>query len=137
MLKWVTYLSIVLMFTACYKDDVVIEDLTYNMFDPGYIGPAFIEVIAVGLQENPVDTFHQVLNIKVKSELFPNTTTYSLFVECLNDSSVEEIIQQPPDIHEFTYIKPNVEQGTEYCYDLSLRVEYSNTRRDEHCYTAQ
>jgi len=137
MMKWVSYLLLVLMLSACYKDDVVIEDLTYNMFDPDYTGPAFIEVISVGLQQNPPGVYHQVLNIRVKDELFPNPTTYKLFVECLNDTTEEEIIQQLPDIHEFTYIKYDVEQGTEYCYDLSLRVEFSNTRRDEHCYTAQ
>lgn len=137
MVKWAAYLSVVLMLTACYKDDVVIEDLTYNMFDPEYTGPAFIEVTSVALQQNPPGTYNQVLNIAVKSELFPNPTSYRLFVECLNDTTNEELIQIPPSIHEFTYIKYDVEQGTEYCYDLSLRVEYSNTRADEHCFIAQ
>ena len=137
MVKWALYLSVGLLLTACYKDDVVIEDLTFNMFDPEYTGPAFIEVTSAALQQNPPGIYNQVLNIMVKSELFPNPTTYTLFVECWNDTTNEELIQIPPSIHEFTFIKYDVEQGAEYCYDLSLRVEYSNTRADEHCLIAQ
>ena len=126
-----------LMLSACYKDEVVIEDLTYNMFDPDYTGPAFIEVTSVGLQQNPPGVFNQVLNVTVKDEMFPNPTSYSLFIECLTDTTEEELVQDPADTHDFTYIKYDVEQGMEYCYDLSLRVQFSNTRRDEHCYIAQ
>jgi len=131
------YLLLVLLLSACYKDEVVLEDLTTNMFDPDYTGPAFIDIVSVGLQQVQAGVWNQVVQVHVKSELFPNPRTYHLFVECLNDTSTEDMVQQPEGSDDFIYIKSNVELDSTYCYEFSLRVEYSNTRADEHCFIAQ
>lgn len=137
MKRLLPYLLLALLFAGCYKDEVNLEELNFNLFDPDFTGEAFIHVNSVGLQQPQTNIWNQVMQISVDSDRFPNSTTYQLHVVCLNDTTSQVLVQVPAGSDDFTYVKSDVDLNTEYCYELSLQVQFSDTRADQHCFIAQ
>lgn len=128
-------LPLLAVLAACYKDDVDIDALTTNPLDPDYTGPAFITVS--GNDTYPVDTtYNQEVYVDVDASRFPGNSAYQLRVVDETNGEVTLIPQDLGTPDAFTYTNFNVELGTEYCYKISVEIQFSHSREEGYCATA-
>ena len=128
-------LPVLALLASCYKDDVDISTLTTNPLDPDYTGPSFISV--TGNDTYAVDTtFNQEVYVTVDASQFPGNGAYQLRVEEINNGDVTLLPQDSGTPHDFTFTNFNVDVGTEYCYRISVEIQFSHTREEGYCATA-
>ena len=77
------FLALAFLLAACHKDDVDVNDLNFNPFDPGYVGPAIVE-----LDHSYTDTyttpgggtiFRFNVVVQVRTDRLDHDTEYSLW----------------------------------------------------------
>lgn len=132
-------MSIVLLsiLSGCYKDEVDLAALTTNPFDPGYTGPAFIAVTNESTQQVAPNVYNQVLEIAVDHGILQPAASYKLLVTDLNNDTATELQQTAPGSNTFTYTNNSVALGVEYCYTISVLVQFSTTRNEGFCALAE
>ena len=126
-----------LLFASCYKDDVVIDRMTTNVLDPDYDGAPLFTVLANTTNQTAVDTGEQYLRIQVDSTRLPYGFSYQLRVEDLGDGVVTYLPQTAPGADIFNYFNWPVLLGDTYCYDISIWVQFSSSRKEQYCGIAQ
>ncbi|QQR86732.1 MAG: hypothetical protein IPJ76_00470 [Flavobacteriales bacterium] len=140
MLKALLLVGLSATFTGCYKDEVAEADLTTNAFDQDYSGPALLELTStsttvlfnVGV---PVDTVLQ-FNFNVRTDLFPGSVAYALDGVPVNgEEQYEGDTQIPSDQSAFVWHR-HVVDGQNYCIDVSIEVQGTNTKSYRFCATA-
>jgi hypothetical protein len=126
-----------LLLASCYKDDVVIDKLNTNVLDPDYQGPPIFTVLIDSTNQTAVDTGEQYLKIQVDQSDFPSGFTYQLRVEDLSDGEVTYLPQTAPGANVFNYFNWPAVIGQEYCYDISIWVQFSSSRKEQYCGIAE
>lgn len=126
-------LCVLSIVTGCYKDDTDLGSLTTNALDPDYTGPSYITVISSTSEViTPAVTAH-ALEIEVNSSGFPDNVSYKLSVVDLTTGSEELVSPTVTGGDVFSYKKFDITIGQQYCYDLSVWVDYSTGRADNFC----
>ncbi|MBL7964178.1 MAG: hypothetical protein JNM31_10095 [Flavobacteriales bacterium] len=123
--------------SSCFKDPVDIGALNTNPLDPDYIGPPMITVLTDSTFTPAAGVFVHYLRVRVDDARFPSSTTYQLRVVDLEDGSTTNIPQNAPGGNTFEHFNSFVTLGQEYCYDLSVYIEFSSARPERHCGIAQ
>lgn len=125
---------------GCYKDEVAEADLTTNAFDQDYDGPALLELTSTSTivlfnLGTPVDTVLQY-NFNVRTDLFPGSTAYALDGVPVNgEEPYESDTQAANDQQAFVWHR-HVVDGQNYCIDVSIEVQGTNTKSYRFCATA-
>lgn len=113
-------LVLILLVTACKKDEVDMAELTTNPFDADYQGaPIFTYVSASTTTQliNGVPTDILAVQVRVHSELFGRPTTYRIEVGPPVNSMV---LSNEVDEGIFTLNLMNTTPGQQYCIPLRL-----------------
>lgn len=138
---WLLLPSAAFVLSGCYKDEVAETDLTTNPYDPDYQGSQFIELdssktrIVYDQFLNPVDTTLR-LYMSVRVELFDPMLSYVPFIRDLSTGTETEGSITPPWQTQVSVAAGHVVLGNEYCYDVGLIVQGTNTRTYRMCATA-
>ncbi len=128
-----------ILLTSCYKDDVDIEKLNNNPFDRDYDGPPVFELIGTFVEEvtqNETTTLQQVIEFRVKEELFLSPSSYSVYVydQAINDRLVVQ--PDPPLSDRFKYYRIAAPAyGQEVCVEVSLWNDQSVAGSETICAT--
>lgn len=125
---------------GCYKDEVAEADLTTNAFDQDYDGPALVELTSTSTivlfnLGVPVDTVLQ-FNFNVRTDLFPGSTAYRLQGVPVNGEELYESDTQAADDAQAFVWHRHVVDGQNYCIDVSIEVQGTNTKSYRFCATA-
>lgn len=132
-------LSVGLM--GCYKDEVAEADLNSNAFDQDYDGPALLELLSTSTHiqydnlAQPIDTVLQ-FNFNVRTDLFPGSVSYALDGVPVNGAEPYEGDPQVPNDQSAFAWHRHVLDGQNYCLDVSIEVQGTNTRSYRFCATA-
>jgi hypothetical protein len=122
---------------ACLKDDLKVEDLTGNPFDPAYEGPSvfvldstYTQVVNTGTS----NVLFQVIAFRVRQELFLAPASYS--VRCRDLLSGQEFLldADPPGTHRFKVLRQPL-PGQSVCLALALSNNLNDARTDTLCAT--
>ena len=129
-------ITIGLVASSCYKDEVDVATLNNNPFDPQYAGANVFRFDTTYLQFVPVPGFYrQNFQFTVNSALFLSPTAYSVHVKDLNDSSEVYLEQYPVGSNVFTYHRLVAVQGQPLCLELRLSNSNSTARPETVCGT--
>jgi hypothetical protein len=134
-------LGLVLLFVSCYKDEVAEADLTTNPFDRDYSGPALLEFLSDSTYKlfdnlaNPIDTVIEY-KFRVRTDLFPSAVSYALDGVPVNGEVAYEGDPQTPGDNEAFVLHHHVVEGQDYCIDVSIESQGTNTRSYRFCATA-
>ena len=119
------FLALAFLLAACHKDDVDVNDLNFNPFDPGYVGPAIVE-----LDHSYTDTyttpgggtiFRFNVVVQVRTDRLDHDTEYSLWSRPFGSSTWYRIAHSTQvDGDEFTIRYDNYSSGAEYCADYAI-----------------
>ena len=130
-----------LLLASCYKDEVAEADLTTNPFDQDYDGEPFLELLGDSTYRQfdnfgvPIDTVIEY-RFRVRIDLFPSPTTYEPFgVQVNNGTEFTGPLQTPSDSEAFV-LHRHVVEGNNYCMDVSIKSQGTNTRSYRFCATA-
>lgn len=130
-----------LLLVSCYKDEVAEADLTTNPFDPAYAGVPIIELLGDSTYKQfnnlgvVIDTVIE-FKFRVRTDLFPSPTAYEPFgVQVNNGTEYTGPVQTPSD-NEASVLHRHVVEGSNYCMDVSIKVQGSSTRSYRFCATA-
>lgn len=140
MLKALVLVGLSATFMGCYKDEVAEADLTTNAFDQDYDGPALLELTSISTivlfnLGMPVDTVLQY-DFNVRTDLFPGSTAYKLEGVPVNgEEPYESDTQAANDQQAFVWHR-HVVDGQNYCMDVSIEVQGTNTKSYRFCATA-
>lgn len=126
------------LLAGCLKDDLDPDRLTSNPLDPGYDGPALIELVSdttrvIYANGLPVDTLVEQ-TVVVRTDLLPAGTDHDLYVTLLNTGEVFDYSSELPVPTERPY--HHVVAGVSYCFEYRLKVQFSLTRAFTYCTTA-
>ncbi len=128
-----------ILLAGCYKDDIDIEKLNNNPFDRDYVGPPVFELIGTYVEEvtqNETTTLQQVIEFRVKEELFLSPSSYSVYVldQAINDRLVVQ--PDPPLSDRFKYYRIAAPAfGQEVCIEVSLWNDQSVAGSETICAT--
>lgn len=130
---------LMLLSSACLKDDLDAAMLTTNPLDPGYSGPALIELVSdttriVYTNGMPTDTVVEQA-VQVRTDLLSAGTDWKLYVTLVNTGEVFDYSSENPVPVERPY--HHVVPGTSYCYDYQLKVQFSLTKAWRYCTVAE
>lgn len=130
---------LMLLSSACLKDDLDLAALTTNPLDPDYTGPALVELVSdttriVYQGGMPVDTVVEQ-TVQVRTDLLPPGTDWKLYVTLVNTGEVFDYSSETPVPAERPY--HHVLPGTSYCYDYQLKVQFSLTKAWRYCTVAE
>lgn len=132
-------IPMVLGLSACLKDDLDPAALTSNPLDPGYTGPALIQLLSdttriVYTNGVPTDTVVEQV-VHVRTDLLPPGTDWKLYVTLVNTGQVFDYSSETPQPQGRPY--HHVVPGTSYCYDYQLKVQFSLTKAWRYCTVAE
>lgn len=135
-----SYLLLCILFLlGCHKNDVDIDELNTNPFDPDHpeladfldIGQITTASYAQGLH------YKQTVEVHVHPERFPVHEEYALrFIE-LSDPDTLVFYSLNSDDDYFECPNYLVTLGTEYCYRFELLVGGEVVQREERCQVAE
>jgi hypothetical protein len=136
------FVAALLLFVACRKDDVRIEDLTTNPFDADHGGPPLFEAVDTYIDTETIPGVgtieRQVIRFRVRTESFRSDQIgqpYQVFVLDLNTGASGYVGQSGVGEHVFTYLRNAVNIGTEVCLELRLANNFSVARPETICVT--
>ena len=125
--------------TGCHKNDVDVDDLDSNPFDPE--GTSQVEALTIG----PIVTAayaqgvynKQTVQVQVHPEVFPARTEYELhFIELTDpDTTVQYSLNTTSDSYQCENFV--ITLGTEYCYRFELVIGGEVVERQERCQIAE
>jgi hypothetical protein len=128
-------ITLALALGGCYKDDTDIASLTTNPLDPDYTGPSYIEILSSQAEVITSSVTAHTIVLRVNSSIFPSGTSYDLNVKDLTTGDEVQIPATPIGSDDFTYKNFDITLGQEYCYEFSVRVDFSTGRIDRFCDT--
>lgn len=130
---------LMLLSSACLKDDLDPAALTTNPLDPDYTGPALVELVSdttriVYQGGMPVDTVVEQ-TVQVRTDLLPPGTDWKLYVTLVNTGEVFDYSSETlvPAERPYHHVVP----GTSYCFDYQLKVQFSLTKAWRYCTVAE
>lgn len=128
-----------MLLLGCFKDEVDIDSLNFNPYDPIYEGwydTTFVEPIfdsTLVIQVSPPD-YRQTVRMRVRNDLFPAPIFYYAYYRALPDTAWLPLVVIN---NEFAHLRFDVTWGDEYCYDYKLVFTESFTTNTEHfCFIA-
>ncbi|MFT3885897.1 MAG: hypothetical protein QM724_10850 [Flavobacteriales bacterium] len=129
-------LILVAVVTCSCGKDLDVAGLTTNPFDPDYTGPDLVVKVSDSTwYANGQEHFQ--LRYRVRKELFPQRTAYSIKVTRLDDGTQSVSASLPyGSLNVFTSQWPDAVIGTSYCVDVSVGTENSYARTYRICGTA-
>lgn len=110
------------------------EAMTTNPYDPDYVGDPTI----VADTNSTIFTFSGKklrFEFHVDTTLFDTIVPYKIRVKEVN-GGFTLYLQQTPD-HMYAHEKFGVATGVEYCFNVSMEVNESNTKAERFCFVAQ
>lgn len=111
-------LLILLCFSGCKKDELVLADLTTNPFDADYTGQPVFEQVAVrtvAYTSGTEELLKLEVDVRVNTALFPVPTSYSVRYR-LPSGLTSDVLAADLADDQFTMTEFDVAVGTNYCF---------------------
>lgn len=130
-------LAALLPLSGCLKDELDVDTLRGNPFDPAYDGPTVFELESTYTQQ--IDTGEgvglvQVITFRVRRELLPSGVNYSVKARDLNSGQSWLLNPDPPGTDRFRVLREPL-FGSPVCLALALSNNFSEARTDTLCAT--
>jgi hypothetical protein len=131
------FLTIPLLLSGCFKDDLVVAELNNNPFDPEFDGPAVFALDTTYIQLLNGNVERQVFEFTVRGDLFLEPRSYEVYVEDLLSGTSEYVSQFPAGSHLLRYYRFGPVVGQEVCLRVSLSNNFHQGRAETICGTLQ
>ena len=130
-------LALLPLLMGCYKDDIDVASLTTNPFDRDYKGSPVFEMEGTSVQVTFIpgvgNVPRQVVDFRVRNELFLSDVTYSVLLKDLGTGSTAELLQAAAGDHRFTYTRDTIIQQEPACLELRLSNNFSAAKAEVIC----
>ncbi|HOZ40842.1 MAG: hypothetical protein IPO05_15095 [Flavobacteriales bacterium] len=131
--------ALLVLFAGCYKDEVDTGSLTNNPFDPEYVGPSVFEMQGTSVQVTFIPGIgnvpQQVVEFRVRNELFLSDVTYSVLLKDLGTGSTAELRQAVAGSHGYSYVRDTIIEQVPACLELRLSNNFSAAKAEVICAT--